>query len=191
MDPGCQGLHPRGRCLMPKFSDIRRFSTASYDCHQPWWYIEEWIVGCNNHPEPNHYLDLDPPYQRGHVWTPEQQSAYIEFALQGGYTGRDIYFNCSTWMNGFSTPIEIVDGKQRLTAVRRFMAGEIPAFGHPIGEYEDKFPITSSDAAFNIHVNNLKTRAEVIQWYLDLNFTGTPHTPEELDRVRKLLKAKS
>ena len=32
-------------------------------------------------------LDLDPPFQRGHVWTDDQRSAYMEYILSGGYTG--------------------------------------------------------------------------------------------------------
>ena len=35
--------------------------------------------------------------------------------------------------------------------------------------------------------NDLQTREEVLQWYLELNSTGTPHTKKELDRVKALL----
>jgi hypothetical protein len=38
-----------------------------------------------------------------------------------------------------------------------------------------------------IHVNNLKTEKEVLQWYIDMNAGGTPHTTEEIDRVKKLI----
>lgn len=38
-----------------------------------------------------------------------------------------------------------------------------------------------------IDVNNLKTRAEVLQWYLDFNGCGVCHTKEELDKVRDLI----
>jgi hypothetical protein len=37
-------------------------------------------------------------------------------------------------------------------------------------------------------VNDLKTEAEVLRWYLEINAGGTPHTEEELDKVRKMLK---
>ncbi len=36
-------------------------------------------------------------------------------------------------------------------------------------------------------VNDLQTRAEVLQWYLDLNEGGVVHTSEELNRVRAML----
>ena len=36
-------------------------------------------------------LVLNPDFQRGHVWTEEQQTAYIEYLLMGGMSGRTIY----------------------------------------------------------------------------------------------------
>jgi hypothetical protein len=36
-------------------------------------------------------------------------------------------------------------------------------------------------------VNELKTRREVLQWYLDLNAGGVVHTTKEIERVRELL----
>lgn len=40
-------------------------------------------------------------------------------------------------------------------------------------------------------VNELRTRAEVLRWYLQLNSGGVVHTEEELARVRALLEAES
>lgn len=38
-----------------------------------------------------------------------------------------------------------------------------------------------------IHVNNLKTEKEVLQWYIDMNAGGTPHAKEEIERVKELI----
>lgn len=38
-------------------------------------------------------------------------------------------------------------------------------------------------------VNELATRAEVLQWYIELNTGGTPHADAEIARVRSLLEA--
>ena len=38
-----------------------------------------------------------------------------------------------------------------------------------------------------VHINNLKTKKEVLTWYLEMNTGGTVHTDDELDRVRKML----
>ena len=35
--------------------------------------------------------------------------------------------------------------------------------------------------------NNLKTKKEVLQWYIDMNTGGTLHTAEEIKRVKKLI----
>jgi hypothetical protein len=129
-------------------------------------------------------VDTDPDYQRAHVWTPEQQVRYVEYIMRGGYAAREIYWNCTTWGSGWNTPVELVDGKQRLEAVRRFMRNEIPAFGHVASNWDVLDMMT---CRMRWYVNDLKTRREVLQWYLDLNSGGVVHTSTELDRVRELL----
>lgn len=39
-----------------------------------------------------------------------------------------------------------------------------------------------------LNVNNLKTEKEVLQWYIDMNVGGTPHTLEEIERVKKMIE---
>ncbi len=166
-----------------RYEDITQFTRgANYKVTIPWSYLES---GLGSYLEQG--LDLDPDFQRAHVWTREQQIRYVEYILRGGISGRDIYTNCAGWMRSFSGPFVLVDGKQRLQAVRLFLAGEIPAFDHFIGEYNGK-PNTAQHY-FNWHVNDLETRAEVLQWYIDLNAGGVLHTDEEIDRVRRLLDA--
>lgn len=82
----------------------------------------------------------------------------------------------------------LVDGKQRLEAVRKFMRNELPIFdGYYLKDCEPKI-LRMTDADLVFSVNNLKTRKEVLQWYLDLNDGGVLHTEEELAKVRSLLK---
>lgn len=128
---------------------------------------------------------LNPDFQRGHVWARGQQVAYVEYKLAGGPGADKIYFNCPGWMNSFEGPFVLVDGLQRITACLKFLKGEIPAFGTFINNYEDKNYLSSIN--FNFDVNNLKTRTELLQWYLEINCQGTPHSDKELNRVRELL----
>jgi hypothetical protein len=81
----------------------------------------------------------------------------------------------------------LVDGKQRLTAVRGFLANTVAIFN---GIYFRDFTdvLRASGASFKFHVNDLPTRAEVLRWYLEMNSGGTPHTTSELLRVRELLE---
>lgn len=39
-----------------------------------------------------------------------------------------------------------------------------------------------------LNVNNLKSEKEVLQWYIDMNAGGTPHTNEEIERVEKMIE---
>ena len=71
-------------------------------------------------------LDLNPDFQRAHVWTEAQQAAFVEYILSGGPSARDLYFACEGWSGlGRENPCVIVDGKQRLEAVRRFLRNEL------------------------------------------------------------------
>ena len=170
-----------------KFADIPQFTRMpNYNVHVPWDYLEQWI---NNHAnEHGQTLDLSPVYQRGHVWTEEQQVRYVEYVLRGGKSGLDIHFNCPGWMSNHpSQHIELVDGKQRLNAVLRFLHNEIKAFGAYLNEYTDSMRM--ANVHFNIHVNNLKTQKAVMQWYVDMNSGGTVHTSEEIERVKALIIA--
>ncbi len=151
----------------------------------PWTELERHIANQQERCNGIAPLDLEPDFQRAHVWTDAQQIAFVEYQLQGGTSGKELYFNCAGWGGDYRGPYVIVDGKQRLQAVRRFMADEIPAFGYLLSQYEDKLSFT--DNYFYWNVAALQTRAEVLQWYLNFNAGGTVHTAEELDRVRQLL----
>jgi hypothetical protein len=131
-------------------------------------------------------LNLDPDYQRAHVWTREQQIAYVEYMLQGGEVGRAITFNCPGWMGDWRGPFELVDGKQRLEAARTWMNDEFKTFGHYFSEFEE--PRRLPDLNFDFRVCKLASREEVLRLYLNINAGGTPHTAEELERVRALLR---
>lgn len=177
---------------MPRFSDIPQFigTIGLGTMTQPWVMIEDWL----QHIEGSYGLDLDPDFQRAHVWTKEQQSAYVEYILRGGDTAKLLLFNSPAYgARGYrhqpgqlDDTVVIVDGKQRLEAVRAFLRNEIPAFGHLCNEYEDQPHVLKH--AFLISVNVLLYRRDVLQWYLQINSTGVIHSPEELDKVRALLK---
>ena len=132
-------------------------------------------------------LTLNPDFQRGHVWTEEQQTAYIEYLLMGGTSGRTIYLNAKNIeAPSFEAQDYVcVDGLQRITAIQRFYHDEIPAYGHRYSEFEGT--LNSAKFTMRIVTNDLQSREEVLQWYLELNSTGTPHSKEELDRVKDLL----
>jgi len=166
-----------------KFDDIPKFTRlGSYQVNSPLRYLDEKITTW----EKEQGLEINPDFQRGHVWTEAQQVAFMEYLLKGGKSAITIYFNQPGWMNKFDGPFVLVDGLQRLTACLKFMRNKLKVFGSYYKDYEDKM---SYDIELLINVNNLKTRKEVLQWYIDFNTGGTAHTNEEIDKVKKLLEA--
>lgn len=167
-----------------RFEDIPPLTPwGNYSVDVPWGQLEGFLAEVAS----PHGLDLDPDFQRGHVWDEGQQVRYVEFVLRGGRSGRELLFNQPGFAMGGrkGCPVQIVDGKQRLQAVRRFLNDEIRAFGTLRSWYRDNLPLTG--ARFCVSVNNLETRAAVLRWYLELNAGGTPHDPSEIERVRGLL----
>jgi hypothetical protein len=134
-------------------------------------------------------IDTNPPYQRGHVWTNDQRSAFLGHWLQGGAVP-------TLWIwepplakeaAGLARP-ELIDGKQRLSALLMWWHGEISANvdGRMIivGDTDKRFRFHH---AIHLTFVRLDSRADVLRFYLRLNGGGTPHSPDELARVRALL----
>jgi hypothetical protein len=163
-----------------RFRDIPQFPRAGYQVNVSWSDLRDHI---DHHEEPR--LNLEPDYQRGHVWTKKQQIAYVEYGLMGGESSMTLTSNCPGWMRDFRGPYELVDGLQRVTAVLRFLDGDIPAFGGLYREYTDRLTITGP--SFLWRVMSLPTRAEVLRLYLLINAGGVVHSEEEIERVRNLL----
>ena len=172
-----------------KFDDIERFTSwGRYKCNVEWNSLDSTL---NSYVE-NYQLDMNPDFQRGHVWTRDKQIAYVEYILRGGQYSKDIIFNCPGWMGSFTQQMVLVDGKQRLEAVRLFLNNELAIFnGHYLKDFEYKTKVNRlvpRDYEFIFHINSLETRREVLKFYLDLNSGGVVHTEEELNKVRLLLE---
>ena len=137
-------------------------------------------------------LQLNPEFQRGHVWTEEQQIAWLEYYLRGGKSSNTIYLNNPFWhsvrepKNGEYKDYVCVDGLQRITAARKFIYNEIKVFGSYYEEFEDR--IRMLQQTIFVNVNDLKTEKEVLQWYIDMNSSGTPHTSDEIERVKMMIQ---
>lgn len=137
-------------------------------------------------------LDIDPDYQRAHVWTLEQSAAFVGHKLEGG--------ECPTltiqrWPVSVSVVDELVDGKQRLLAILGFIEGRVPALltdGHSyfIGEWpreDQQYFSRSFELMLRAKYVSCRDRAEVLRLYLKLNRGGSVHTDAEIERVRALL----
>ena len=59
---------------------------ARYRVDVMWSYLFSHL----NHYNESYGIDLDPDFQRAHVWAEAQQIAYVEYQLRGGISGKDI-----------------------------------------------------------------------------------------------------
>lgn len=139
-------------------------------------------------------LQLNPDFQRGHVWTKRQQRQYIRSFLSNPRINRLVYFNCIEY--GQYEPSELVDlkpndflcvdGLQRLTALLAFRRNELDIDGHFYKDFTDRPRI--SVGRIHVNINTLKSKKELLEWYILLNSTGVPHTPSELARIREMIQ---
>lgn len=133
-------------------------------------------------------LQLNPDFQREHIWTQEQQEKYIEFILRGGKSGRDFYFNWNKRNNEYIC----VDGLQRTMAFTRFVNGEIKVFD----QFYNEFEFTKRESGWSplpefrvdVYISYLEDRKEILEWYIDMNSGGTPHTKNEIEKVKQMIK---
>jgi hypothetical protein len=149
-----------------------------------WRYMVLDMAGRDGEPA----WDLNPDYQRPACWTEDQQELFIGHVLEGGLVP-PIYIQRSN----YDSAVEVIDGQQRLRAIRAFMSGDLQArvyhhnkwhrlpYGH-LSTEEKRSPLLASKLIF---VN--LPREERLKFYLRLNSAGTAHTQSELDRVRKML----
>lgn len=172
-----------------KFSDIPQMTkSAAYKVMIPWSSVESTLENYAGDQVAHGYsLDLDPDFQRAHVWDDEKRARYVEFILRGGESAKEIFFNCKGWMGKWNGDMVLVDGKQRLEAVRKFLRNELKVFDKWFyKDFSDRLNICQHH--FTFYVNDLKTRAEVLRWYLDINSGGVAHTKEEIKKVETLLE---
>lgn len=172
-------------------SVIKPLATAKWQADYRWDDLERSLAklgsdyGC---------LELNPDFQRGHVWTPEQQVHFIENCLRGvvASNGFLIQFNCPEWSDpnpdtDLPSGLQCVDGLQRYTAVTEFVKGNVKPFGYTAEELQG-----TQFAVYRFHmkvaVHSFTKRSDLLEHYLAINAGGTPHSPAEIERVRGLLK---
>lgn len=162
---------------MSRFADIPLFPRSFYVIDVGFEDLEAQIDHSKG-------LDLDPDFQREHVWTAEQQSSWLEYIISGGENGKDVIVNAPNWHRAGYQGATLVDGKQRIQAIRQFMSNKVPVFGAYRSEYTDHMRF---HCGIRWRVINL-SRTEVLRHYIALNAGGTPHSPLEIQRVQALLR---
>lgn len=167
------------------FKDIPQFfKNPKYKVDIDIYYVWDWIQDKIE----TFGLELNPDFQRGVVWSQKQQQSYIEYVLSGGGgNALNFYFNSPEWQHHFreieNRTMVCVDGLQRLSAILAFLNNKLSVFdGHYFKDFTGY-----SDASFRFYVNDLVEKNDVINWYIQINTTGTQHTKKAIDKARQFL----
>ena len=128
-------------------------------------------------------LDMDPDYQRGYVWTQEDKENLIDSIFNNIDIGKFVFIHkpiSSEYL------YEVLDGKQRITAICEFYENRFPYKG----KYFNDLCVKDQNHFEDYHVSLAEIESAdketVLQYFLMLNTTGKAIDKDHLEKVRKL-----
>jgi hypothetical protein len=158
-------------------------------------------------------LVMDPPYQRGSVWT-EDQRLDLMYSYLSGYPIGTMIFNDrmrGAWNRAgdFTVAYALIDGRQRMETIIAWFDGHLAIPASWVREQDllhDQAVIDLGDGPYvycnyltetgaarvesrmgapvvTAQVDTLKEEAEI---YRLVNAGGTPHTADDLDRAARI-----
>lgn len=142
-------------------------------------------------------IDVNPEYQRGNVWTEEQKVKLIDSIFNNINIGSFVFVE-KKWFTDeheiTSEMFEILDGKQRLTAIIDYVSSKFPYKGkywHELSPYSQsqfenqgilvgEMKLNRKDKEYN--------RKQVIEQFVRLNEGGTSMDKEILYKAKKMIE---
>jgi hypothetical protein len=132
-------------------------------------------------------VDFNPSYQRDLVWDLENEQKLIESVFNRVDIGKFVFIHL-----GYSSEsmYEILDGKQRLTALYRFYTDQFKYEGYYYSELPWLLKHTFEDTAVAVACTQKSNLAEkdILNYFLKLNTSGKPVAKEHLDKIEKRFK---
>ena len=130
-------------------------------------------------------VDFDVEYQREHVWELTDKVALIDSIFNNIDIGKFVFVQRS--FNTREKLYEIIDGKQRLTALREFYEDRFQYKGYFFSELNpvDKNNFENHSIVYG-YLENPDKRA-IFETFIKLNTTGRPMENKDIQKVKKLL----
>jgi hypothetical protein len=137
-----------------------------------------------------HGIDLEPEYQRGNVWTMKQKIALIDSIFKNVDIGKFCVIR-RPWGDNPNKPqtqklYEMLDGKQRLTAVWEYYLGMFPYKGKYFYELHPRDRHHLKHYTISYAETEPLTDEQKYRYFLKLNTTGTPVDEEHMNKVKKM-----
>jgi len=155
-------------------------------------YSQRDMSGLMNYYFSKYGIDLEPEYQRGNVWTIEQKRALITSIFRNIDIGKIAIIKRHWGPDGNkpATPklYEMLDGKQRLTALVEYYTGQFTWRGKYFHElcWSDKGHFKYYTVS--IAETDPLTKEQKYHYFLKLNTSGVPVDPDHMAKVTGLLQ---
>ncbi len=139
-------------------------------------------------------------YQRDYVWTLEDEQAFIESIYNNLNLGTIVcrkrsydYLKTETKAGNKEVAcFDIVDGKQRLHTLMRFINNEFPDMhGNYYNDFSSMARRMFEDEPSGMNIMQIEERAtdeETLRVFMNINYSGKPMSKEHLDYVLSLYK---
>lgn len=135
----------------------------------------------------NFGVEFNPNYQRDLVWDLEDEQKLIESIFNRVDIGKFVFIHL-----GYSGELmyEVLDGKQRLTALYRFFTDQFTYKGYYYSELPWKLKYVFEDTSVAVAVTKKENLAEkdILNYFLKLNTSGKPMDTKHLDKIEKRFK---
>lgn len=140
-------------------------------------------------------LWLDPPFQRGSVWTLEQKQRLIESFLDElpvPPIAMEQVWNWSTEQQALVPGHEwcymVIDGRQRCEALLGFVDGTFAVRGEYFRDQPEAFQRHFGNSSLAVITTRLGSLRACADLYVRLLTTGTAHTPAEIEAAQQFIR---
>jgi uncharacterized protein with ParB-like and HNH nuclease domain len=130
-------------------------------------------------------VDFDVDYQREHVWGMDEKVALIDSIFKNIDIGKFVFVRRS-W-NTLGKLYEVLDGKQRLTAIIEFYEDRFPYKGYYFSQLsnKDKWAFKNHGVGYG-YLENPDKRS-IYDAFIKLNTCGKPMNPTHIEKVKKMM----
>lgn len=131
-------------------------------------------------------VDFDVEYQRDHVWQLADKVALIDSIFNNIEIGKFVFVQKHESTSG--KYYEVIDGKQRLTAVCEFYEDRYKYKGKYFSELsnKDRWKFLNHNISYGYLEN--PTKEAIYSTFIKMNTCGRPMDTKHIDKVKKLLK---
>lgn len=130
-------------------------------------------------------IDLEPEYQRGNVWTPEQKYNLIDSIFKNIDIGKFTVIRRS-FKERLTHYYEMLDGKQRITALLDFYESRFKYQGKYFHELCARDQGHFENYSINYAETEPLTQEQKLRYFLKLNTTGVPVDPAHINKVKEM-----